>query len=232
MIISLVSIIVMLVFLFIDQISKAWAYVARISQKDFFLGVIRFSYLPGGNKGMAFGIFGTNPTAMKLVTAFTVVMIVAIAVLFYTVFKRNKPAQIALAVIEAGAIGNLIDRCILGTVRDFIDVSPLHFGVCNVADFCVTFGAVALVIIILFIGKSAFFPLKKKWREEAKAEQLAAEEKEMKEKALKQAAAENAQGAERAETDSRTTESAETENGRQETPSGEGNGNRSDYGQT
>lgn len=183
MIISLVGAIVMLVFLFIDQITKAWAYAAAISQKNFFLGIIRFHFLEGGNDGIAFGLFGSNPTAMKLVTAFTVVMVVAIAVLFYTVFKRNKPAQIALAVIEAGAIGNLIDRFALGTVRDFIDVSPLHFGVCNVADFCVTFGAVALVFIILFIGKSALFPLKKKWREEAKAEQRAAEEEELKRKA-------------------------------------------------
>lgn len=187
-VISLVSIIVMLVFLFVDQITKAWAYAAAVSQKKFFLGMIRFHYLEGGNDGIAFGWLGDNATAMKIVTVFTVVMVVIIAVLFYTVFKRNKPAQIALAVIEAGAIGNLIDRCILGTVRDFIDVSPLHFGVCNVADFCVTFGAVALVIIILFIGKSALFPLKKKWREEAKAEQRAAEEKELQEKAAKQAA--------------------------------------------
>ena len=98
-------------------------------------------------------------------------LIVALAALFFTVFKRNTPARITLAVIEAGAIGNLIDRLALGYVRDMVDVSPLGFGVCNFADFFITFGGVALLIIIAFIGKDALFPLTKKWREEAKAEE-------------------------------------------------------------
>ena len=123
---------------------------------------------------MMLGIANTSPGwVMDLVTAITGVMIVGIAVLFFTAFKRNKPARVCLAIIEAGAIGNFIDRVCLTYVRDFIDVKKVWFipgYVCNVADICIMVGAVVLIFVILFIGKSAVFPLTKKWREEGKKE--------------------------------------------------------------
>lgn len=180
MIFTLICFAIAVGFVFLDQITKAWAYASQIMQSDYFLGFIRFYYLKGGNNGISFGWFGGNTAAMIAITALTVVMIIVIAALFFTIFKKNKPAKIALAVIEAGAVGNLIDRIVLGTVRDFVDVSPLGFGICNIADFCVTFGAVALIFIILFIGPHALFPLKERWREQAKAE-AAAEERRKKE---------------------------------------------------
>ena len=157
---------VMLVLLFIDQITKAWAAAERVYQSDYFLGLIKLSYAE--NPGMAFSLFAANDTAMLIITILTVFMIVGIGVIVFTLFKSNPPAQICLAVIESGAIGNLIDRLYFGHVRDFLDLSPMHFGICNPADFCISLGAVALVIIILFIGPSSMFPLTKKWREEAK----------------------------------------------------------------
>ncbi len=181
MIFTLICFAIAVGFVFLDQITKAWAYATQVMQDDYFLGFIRFYYLKDGNNGISFGWFGGNTAAMIAITALTVVMIVAIAVLFFTVFKKNKPAQVALSVIEAGAVGNLIDRVVLGTVRDFVDVSPLGFGICNIADFCVTFGAIALVFIILFIGSHALFPLKERWRAQAKAE--AAEEERKKKQA-------------------------------------------------
>ena len=140
------------------------------------------------NTGIAFSIFGDNPAGMAVVTALTAVMIIVIGVVFFKVFKRNTPVRIALAVIEAGAIGNFIDRlCLVNEsgmryVRDFLDMSNFrpfawlgsnfNFGVCNLADFYITFGAVALVLILLFIGKDAVIPLKKSWREQARKEKL------------------------------------------------------------
>ena len=152
--------------LFIDLSTKAWAAATHVQQRKYFLGLIKLNYTE--NKGIAFGIASDNRFAMIAITAFTVVLIITIAVLFFTVFKKNRPIQGCLAVIEAGAIGNLVDRLCLGYVRDFVDVSPTGFGICNLADFFITFGAVALCFVILFIGPSAVWPLKKKWREEAK----------------------------------------------------------------
>ena len=158
--------IVFLVLLFLDQFTKAWVAAGFVMQKDYFLGIIRISYAE--NPGMAFSLFAKNSAAMVVITVLTVFMIIGIAVIFFTLFKKNRPAQMCLAIIEAGAIGNLIDRLYFGSVRDFLDLNPLHFGVCNPADFCISLGAVALVFVILFIGATSMFPLTKKWREEAK----------------------------------------------------------------
>ena len=165
MIFALIGGLIMLALLFVDLITKAWAYAAQIQQSSYFLGFIKWNYLPGGNTGIAFGMFSNTEVAMTVITIFTVLMIIGIGVLFFTIFKKNRPAQICLAVIEAGAIGNLIDRILLGYVRDFVDVSRLGFGICNFADFYITFGAVALFIIVLFVGKEAIIPLGK-WRKQ------------------------------------------------------------------
>ena len=172
--------IVMLVLLFVDQITKAWAAAENVGQSDYFLGIIRLYYTT--NAGMAYSLFASNYTAMVVITILTVFLIIGIGVAFFTVFKDNMPAQMCLAVIESGAIGNLIDRLYFHYVRDFLDISPLHFGNCNPADWCISLGAVALVFIILFIGPTSLFPLTKKWREEAKRME---EEKKKKKRAKK-----------------------------------------------
>ena len=156
--IVLACILVMLCTLFLDQITKAWAEATQVSQ-TVIPGFADFRYVK--NTGMAFGIFEDNPSAMLVVTILTVVMIVGIAVLFFTLFRRHTAARVCLAVIEAGAVGNLIDRLFLNYVRDFVDISSIGFGVCNLADFYITLGAVALVLCILFAGEDAIFPIGK-----------------------------------------------------------------------
>ncbi len=175
--------IIMLALLVVDLVSKAWAE-ANWVRSNLFLGLVGLNFTR--NAGIAFGILSDNPVAMYGVTAVTLLMIAGIGVLFFTLFKKNVPAQICLAVIEAGAIGNLIDRLCLvndfGThyVRDFIDLTRIGFGICNIADFCITLGAVALVFIIFFIGRSAVFPLTQKWRKEAKKDDKAKSHKKAK----------------------------------------------------
>ncbi len=171
---------VFLLLLFVDQITKAWAEAEQVRDPEYFLGIIKLTYTT--NPGMAFSWFSQNYAAMVFITILTIFMIIGIAVVFFTLFKKNPPAQMCLAIIEAGAIGNLIDRLYFGHVRDFLDISPLHFGICNPADFYITLGAAALVFIILFIGPSALFPMTKKWREEAKALEAVREEKKKEKK--------------------------------------------------
>ena len=156
------------VLLFVDLITKAAAEASTVHQSSYFLGIIRLWYT--SNPGIAFGIFGDNPVAMEVMSYVTIALAVLIAVMFFTIFRNNLPVRVCLAVVEAGALGNIIDRFCLGYVRDFVDVQPLGFGICNIADFFITGGVVAVIICILFIGKDAVFPLTKKWREEAKQE--------------------------------------------------------------
>ena len=166
--IALGSALIMCVLLVIDLVTKAWAEAVNLQQADYFLGIVRIWYTT--NPGIAFGIFGANETAMAIMSYVTVVLAVLIAVMFFTLFRHNTPVRICLAVVEAGALGNIVDRFTLGYVRDFVDIGPIGFGVCNIADFFITGGVVAVIVCILFIGKDAVFPLTKKWREEAKKE--------------------------------------------------------------
>ena len=163
---------ILCVLLFIDLITKAWAewydLAYTLNQPAYFLGIVKLTYTK--NPGIAFGIFGGNETAMAVMSYVTVVLAVLIALMFFTLFRKNTPVRVCLAVVEAGALGNIIDRFALGYVRDFVDVIPLGFGICNIADFFITGGIVAVIFCILFIGKDAVFPLTKKWREEAKRE--------------------------------------------------------------
>ena len=171
-----------LIFLFIDLLTKL--LMTGVHQSTYFLGIVRINFM--FNTGIAFGIAADNPIAMIVVTILTFFLIGGMIALYFTVFKHNFPVRVCLAIIIAGALGNLFDRLyfsIFGAtnvfsepgklyfgaaVRDFIDVSPIGFGVCNIADFCITFGAVALAFCILFIGPRAVFPLTKKWRAEGK----------------------------------------------------------------
>ena len=84
---------------------------------------------------------------------FIPITIIVAVVLSYMIFKnKEKLFRLALAVILSGAIGNLIDRVLLGSVTDFFE---FHFGsyvfpIFNVADICVVLGSIALVIYVLF----------------------------------------------------------------------------------
>lgn len=169
---------IVLIALFVDQLTKALAFAYLPTTSSYFSvinGWFGFSHVE--NDAIAFGIGSGNPTFMICIMILTAILIVAIPALTLLLFKGNHPAQVSLAFIEGGAIGNFIDRLFVknsqgvAVVRDFVDLTRFGFANCNVADFCVTFGAVALVIILLFIGPQAAFPLKKKWREEAKREE-------------------------------------------------------------
>jgi len=73
---------------------------------------------------------------------------------------RLKPGDnwlaVALALILAGAVGNLIDRAWLGQVIDFIQVyyDRWYFPVFNVADIAINIGA-ALLVVDSFRAKDA-----------------------------------------------------------------------------
>ena len=65
--------------------------------------------------------------------------------------------EVALALIVAGGVGNLIDRVRNhGRVTDFIYLAsgPLHTGVFNVADIAITGGVIWLMLSWIFVKKA------------------------------------------------------------------------------
>ncbi len=98
------------------------------------------------NTGAAFGLFKYQTAA------FIFISLIAIAFTVFYLVKKKVIFYLPFALILGGAAGNLIDRLRLGYVVDFID---LHFWpVFNIADSCITIGAISLFVIILR-GKDA-----------------------------------------------------------------------------
>lgn len=55
------------------------------------------------------------------------------------------------ALVLAGAVGNLIDRCLYGYVVDMFEVQFMHFAIFNVADIFVVVGGILFCIYYLFL---------------------------------------------------------------------------------
>ena len=105
------------------------------------------------NTGAAFGFLnGVDfPHKWLVVTVAAVVALLAIAVYAGRFAGESLLARAGLAMVLAGAVGNLIDRARLGYVVDFVDVhyAGWHFWAFNVADSAITVGAAALILDII-----------------------------------------------------------------------------------
>lgn len=102
------------------------------------------------NTGAAFGMF----RGQRLILVFVALVVVA-AIVFVAAHLRPNSllARSALALIAGGAVGNLIDRVMLGGVTDFLDLG--WWPVFNVADMSLDIGVALLVWWVLF-GKDGF----------------------------------------------------------------------------
>jgi signal peptidase II len=108
------------------------------------------------NPGAAFGIHVGEYSRI----VFTLLALVALVVLGAMV-RQTRPGQtsrlVALALVCAGAMGNLVDR--LRSARgvvDFIDVwiGSFHWPTFNVADMAVSCGATLLAVVLWQEGKA------------------------------------------------------------------------------
>lgn len=127
--------------------------------------------LVGGvrNQGCAFSFLNDKPEiGQPVLITLTCLMLVFLVLLFIFLQDKNIVLKIAVSVVIAGAVGNLVDRFMLHEVRDFIGLNMLFNGnlvYCNLADFYIVIGAVLAVIDLLFLNEWAVFPLTKRAKE-------------------------------------------------------------------
>jgi signal peptidase II len=142
----------------LDQVSKA--LIARSLALYESRPVIRgfLNLVHSRNDGAIFGFMGhAGSPAFRLALALaSVVALVLVVFYFVKTPGRDVLMLTALSLILAGALGNNIDRLTRGYVVDFIDVyvKRWHWPVFNVADSCISIGAV-LLFIVLFRRKPA-----------------------------------------------------------------------------
>ena len=92
------------------------------------------------NDGMAFGI--NFPFGIYVFSAISIIFTGFPFWYLWSIKDDEIVVRTGVALILAGAIGNLIDRIFLGEVVDFLDfmIGDFHWYVFNVADSCVTVG--------------------------------------------------------------------------------------------
>lgn len=119
-----------------------------------------FDLVHARNTGIAFSMFADSGDLVRewLLPALTLAAIVFVLVLFWR-YDGGLRGHTALSLILAGAAGNLYDRLLYGYVTDFLDVyvGSYHWPAFNVADSCITIGALLLLFDSAFSeqGRSA-----------------------------------------------------------------------------
>jgi len=111
------------------------------------------------NEGAAFSLFAgsASPQLVRWVlVAFALVLALAVLIALVRLGNRFTLTTVALALIFAGALGNVHDRILYGSVVDFIEVHifTYHWPDFNVADSAVVTGACLLLLDSLLPKKT------------------------------------------------------------------------------
>ena len=110
------------------------------------------------NEGMAFGL--ALPGGKHVLLVMTLLLTGFIVGFLWKEKEGHPLAKYGLALILSGAVGNLIDRIIHGTVVDFMDfmIGDFHWYIFNVADSAVTIGMVLFIYYSLLLEKKRSKP--------------------------------------------------------------------------
>jgi len=137
----------------LDQLSKAWILAALRLHEGFSLIDGFFNIVHVRNPGAAFGFLASAPPLFRYIFFIAVTLAAILLILRYLRVSRIEETSLvsALALILAGAVGNLIDRVRFGEVVDFLDVyiGVHHWPAFNVADSAITVGAACLIMVLL-----------------------------------------------------------------------------------
>jgi signal peptidase II len=94
------------------------------------------------NSGIAFGFLSGGGGVLVVGTALAL-----LALVFFFLTHTGRPlVWLPTGLLLGGAIGNLIDRSVEGSVTDFVKFP--HFPAFNVADTAITFGVLALIYVL------------------------------------------------------------------------------------
>lgn len=135
-----------------DQVSKGWV-VARLEMgqsvdlASWLAPVFHLTYVT--NTGVVFGLLPGMGDLFIIVAA----VVVGVLLLYHRHIPPGQvPIRIALGLQLGGALGNLTDRLVRGSVVDFIDLNfwPLErWPVFNLADASIVTGVGLLVLAML-----------------------------------------------------------------------------------
>jgi signal peptidase II len=147
------------VVIFLDRLTKTWVTLhipmgGAIPVVPHFLRITHWT-----NDGAAFSLFSDSAsphTVRWALVTFSLVAALVVLVVLVRLGDRFNLTTVALALVFAGALGNVHDRIAYGSVVDFIEVHIFgyHWPDFNIADSAIVTGACLLVLDSLLPKKS------------------------------------------------------------------------------
>jgi signal peptidase II len=137
--------------IFLDRLTKTWVtlHIPMGGAIPVIPRVLRITHWT--NEGAAFSLFANSasPQAVRWVLiCFSLLAALMVLIIMVRLADRFTLTSVALALVFAGALGNVHDRIAYGAVVDFIEVHifAYHFPDFNVADSSVVTGACLLLL--------------------------------------------------------------------------------------
>ena len=132
----------------VDQVTKhlAVTHLADGSSVDLIPNVFELHYLE--NRGVAFGML--QDMRWVFIPVSLLMMALLIVLLVRSPMRRSGCFNFCCYLCLAGAVGNLIDRAVLGYVVDFLYFKLIDFPVFNVADCYVVVSTILFCVYFLF----------------------------------------------------------------------------------
>jgi signal peptidase II len=141
--------------LFFDQITKSYVHRTLYEFqsveiiKDFF----HITYVR--NTGAAFGLLAgpAHPLRTTLFVVISGVAIGLILLIYWKIEDEDTLHALAFSLLLGGAVGNLVDRVLMGQVIDFLDFHwyDHHWPAFNFADSAIC-GGIGLILLNMLIG--------------------------------------------------------------------------------
>jgi len=148
-----ITLIILLICLLLDQITKNIATMNYNLLKD---GIYLFDYLNlvyVENRGVSFGFFAEHDKSFY----FGILSIIISTYILYLIYKSETNIEIVgLSMILSGALGNGFDRIYYQYVIDFLDFhfQNYHWPAFNFADLFISTGAILFVISLVKNSKN------------------------------------------------------------------------------
>ncbi|MSV28850.1 MAG: signal peptidase II [Bryobacterales bacterium] len=139
-----------LVIFTLDRVTK-WIIQSRFSAFDT-VPVIPgfFDIIHAENRGAAFSMFADSSSPLRaiLLIGVSAVAMGVVAAMLWNASKLDRATAFGLSLIFGGAMGNVFDRIVRGSVTDFLDfyIGSLHWPAFNVADSAIVVGSGLLLL--------------------------------------------------------------------------------------
>ena len=145
----MIFVVIIILGLALDQLSK-WLVVQNLplgGSVEILGPVLQLHHVR--NTGAAWSLFSNSTLGLAV---FSLVLLVLLAAWFFLTPAARRGQRLALSVVMAGALGNMLDRFRLGYVVDFLELP--HWPIFNVADILLCCGVAGLAIL-LFLEEKA-----------------------------------------------------------------------------